>query len=124
MSKHHVSSQTFLFFFSSRRACHHVKSKRATTYTDSAQRLPPPPPPQAPSCPWAVPNLLPSACRATAAAACTSSLSSFPLLPIQEAQSKDDRVQPLGTPTPALTWYLCKSGLANIIFTNETLCTY
>lgn len=51
--------------FFSRRACHHVKSKRAT---DSTQRLPPPPPPQATSRPWAVPNLLPSACRATAAA--------------------------------------------------------
>lgn len=46
---------------------HHTESKWATKFTGSAQKLPPPPPPpQAMQGPGAVPNLLPSTCRASA----------------------------------------------------------
>lgn len=145
MSKHHVRSQTFLVcwgFFPSRRACHHVKSKRATTYTDSAQRLPPPPPPpRATSCPWAVPNLLPSACRATAAAgsaprSCSATVGPrytepghplsrvSPYSRFKKRRAKMTAYSHLAHTPPALTWYLCKSGLANVIFTNGTLHIY
>lgn len=46
---------------------HHTEPKWATKFTGSAQKLPPPPPPpQAMQGPGAVPNLLPSTCRASA----------------------------------------------------------
>lgn len=44
---------------------HHTEPKWATKFTGSAQKLPPPP--QAMQGPGAVPNLLPSTCRASAA---------------------------------------------------------
>lgn len=46
---------------------HHTESKWATKFTGSAQKPPPPPPPQAMQGPGAIPNLLPSTCRASAA---------------------------------------------------------
>lgn len=108
MSKHHVSTQKFLLEKS-------LPPRKVKP--DSAQRLPPPP--QATPCPGAVPNLLPSACRATAAAGsapwrCSATVGPrrteprhllsrvSPLLPTQEAQRKGDRVKPLGTPSTDL----------------------